>query len=168
MRIALLGDQCRSMIQFMEACGDSVAEEGTPTAALDFIISFNYAEILPKVSLESVDYKAINIHIGALPWNRGAHPNYWSWHDGTPAGVTLHWMTEGLDKGEIIAQRRIAFGPFETYRTSYLRLQAEARALFMEYWPEIKQSRGSYHRADELPSGLDWNAPVERKVWETK
>jgi len=66
-------------------------------------------------------------------------------------------MDAGVDTGPIIAQRRLSFGPGYTLHTSYLRLITEARALFMEYWPELRMtSRGSYHRASDLPSNITW------------
>ncbi len=51
----------------------------------------------------------INLHISFLPWNRGAHPNFWSFYDDTPKGVTIHLIDEGIDTGAIIYQKEITF-----------------------------------------------------------
>lgn len=47
----------------------------------------------------------INVHPSALPFNRGSHHSFWGIIDSTILGATLHWMTEGLDEGPIIAQK---------------------------------------------------------------
>ena len=37
------------------------------------------------------------MHISYLPFNRGAHPNYWSFKDNSPKGVTIHFIDNGID-----------------------------------------------------------------------
>ena len=44
-----------------------------------------------------------------LPYNRGKNPNVWPIIDGTPAGVTLHYIDSGIDTGEIIHQIRAKY-----------------------------------------------------------
>ena len=53
--------------------------------------------------------KIINLHISYLPYNKGAHPNFWSFADNTPSGVTIHEVNENLDSGNIIFQKKIEF-----------------------------------------------------------
>ena len=103
----------------------------------------------------------INIHIAVLPYNRGADPNFWSWFDQTPKGVTIHQITKGLDTGPIYAQSTLPLSNAHTLRTSYEVLMREAVALFSWYWPAIREGKikttpqtgkGSYHRrADKEP-----------------
>jgi len=146
------------MAEFIRACGDEIVTDGKDAA--DWLISFGYREVIPPEVLRSYDGRAVNLHISALPWNRGASPNYWAWNDGTPHGVTLHFMTEKLDGGPMIAQRRLSFGPGFTLKTSWMRLQLEAVSMFMEYWPELRaQKRGSYHSVADLPRGISWETP---------
>ena len=136
---------------FIRCCGDTLVESDG-----DWLVSFGHRKIISAMDLMPYGAQAINLHISALPWNRGASPNYWAWRNGTPHGVTLHRLTEGLDSGPIIAQRRLVFGPGFTLNTSWLRLMAEARALFMEFWPELRTGQGSFHRAADLPGDVDW------------
>ena len=96
-----------------------------------------------------------------MPWNRGANPNQWSWIENTPKGVTIHFLSSGLDKGDIIAQRLVDFGSAETFRTSYQRLNEEIVDLFKQIFPYITIweemakkpiGKGSYHSvADFAP-----------------
>lgn len=155
-RVKLLSEDSNLSV-FIEACGDQIVDSDA-----DWLVSFGHRRVLTRDELAPYGNRAVNLHIGALPWNRGAHPNYWAWKDRTPHGVTLHRMTEHVDSGQIVAQRRLSFGPGFTLHTSWLRLITEARALFMEYWPELRlESRGSFHVAANLPSSITWEEPCE-------
>jgi methionyl-tRNA formyltransferase len=139
-------------------------------------VSYGYQHILPKTVLDRFPDRAINLHIALLPWNRGSDPNFWSIVDGTPKGVTIHYLDEGIDTGDIIAQREVAFADDDTLRTSFEKLRRAIAALFREHWPDIRagtcsrtsqQGRGSFHRAKEkdrlarlLTHG--WDTPVAR------
>jgi methionyl-tRNA formyltransferase len=78
--------------------------------------------------------------------------------DGTPKGVTIHYLDEGVDTGDLIAQREVTFGPGETLKSTYERLQAEIQALFREQWSAIRtgacpripqQGEGTTHRVKD-------------------
>ena len=51
----------------------------------------------------------INLHISYLPYNKGAHPNFWSWVKNTPKGVSIHLISEKIDAGDIIFQKKLIF-----------------------------------------------------------
>lgn len=70
------------------------------------------------------------MHISMLPWNKGADPNFWSWFDQTPKGVTIHLMDEGLDTGDILFQKQVNIDGSETLASSYELLQQEIIHLF--------------------------------------
>ena len=150
MDVCLLSSDAE-IASFIRCCGDRVVYDGG-----DWLVSFGHRRVISAKALAPYGGHAINLHISALPWNRGAHPNYWAWRDGTPHGVTLHRMIARLDEGDIIAQRRLVFGPGFTLETSWLRLMAEARAMFMEFWPELRAPRGSFHRVADLPGNVEW------------
>lgn len=106
--------------------------------------------------LELVGKLIINIHISYLPYNRGAHPNLWSWYDNTPKGVTIHKVTDVIDGGPILIRKQLIMNEeTETLRTSYDRLQFFAIKLFGELWPDLRNGnydqfsqvvwKGSYH-----------------------
>ena|SRR3990167_2630960 len=134
----------------------------------DVIVSRGYWHRVPSEVLRTT--RAVNLHIGYLPWNRGVDPNLWSWIDGTPKGVTIHYMDEGFDTGPVLARQEVLMVPEDTLATSYRRLQDELTRLFVLWWPEIREgavcalpqeSGGSVHfRRDRpsLPQG--WNTPV--------
>lgn len=138
---------------------------------VELIVSFGYRHILGPEVLAAVNGNAVNLHMSKLPWNRGADPNLWSWLENSPKGVSIHWMTTGLDRGDLIASAEAEVCPSHTLRTSYGVLQELMVALFEETWPSIKRGNatqleqgpgGSYHRSADkerhraaMPRGWD-------------
>ena len=72
----------------------------------DMLLCNCYSMIIRKEILESVHYNAINIHWSLLPFNKGPNPTQWAIIKGEDkTGITVHYMDEGLDTGDIIAQK---------------------------------------------------------------
>jgi len=103
----------------------------------DIGVSAGFGYRVPKELLAHLPI--VNVHTGYLPYNRGACPNVWPIIDGSPAGVTLHWMDEGIDTGDIIAQERVDVHPWDTGETLHYRLLETAAELFRRTWPSIKE-----------------------------
>jgi methionyl-tRNA formyltransferase len=49
----------------------------------------------------------LNFHPSLLPFNRGKHPTFWNIIEEAPYGVTIHFVDEGIDTGDIIFQKEI-------------------------------------------------------------
>ena len=47
----------------------------------DLIISFGYKHIIKKEVISNSNIPIINLHISYLPWNKGAHLNFWSFNE---------------------------------------------------------------------------------------
>ena len=117
-------------------------------------VLFDY--ILTPECLALFPLGCINLHPSFLPYNRGQWPNVWSIVEGTPSGVTLHYMDAGVDTGDIIAQQRVPVLPTDTGESLYRRLEQESVRLFMDNWPLFKGGKaarraqpreaGTYHR----------------------
>lgn len=132
----------------------------------DIIISYNYRYILKKDIIDIPPKGVINLHISYLPWNKGAHPNVWSIIDNTQKGVTIHYMDEGIDSGDILLQKEVYIDEKkETLRSSYEKLHGEIQRLFKTNWFRIssgeinpvKQSQEGtlhYKREDQLFSQI--------------
>jgi UDP-2,4-diacetamido-2,4,6-trideoxy-beta-L-altropyranose hydrolase len=105
----------------------------------DVIVSYNYRYILKKDIFAIPPRGAINLHSSLLPWNRGAHPNVWSFLEGTPKGVTIHYIDEGIDTGDILLQKEVVLeADRETLKSSYLKLHQEMQQLFKDHWEQLK------------------------------
>ncbi|MBR5982043.1 MAG: methionyl-tRNA formyltransferase, partial [Firmicutes bacterium] len=77
--------------------------------APDFIVVAAYGKILPKEILEIPAHGCINIHGSLLPKYRGAAPIQRAVLNGDPeSGVTIMYMAEECDAGDILAQRAVS------------------------------------------------------------
>lgn len=141
-----------------------------------FIVSFNYRYIIPEEVLDAMPGRVINLHTSLLPYNRGSSPNFFSFLDDTPKGVTIHLMDKGLDTGDVLCQKEIQFDESrETFASSYERLLEELKGLFRENWEAIRAGRlapvrqrgaGTYHRMKELEAikklvPFEWTDNIE-------
>ena len=172
------------LIQFLENDGNSVFCTANPidedmvlNNKFDFIVSYRYKFILPEQILRHFEDAAVNLHTSLLPFNRGYDPNFWSFVDGTPNGVSIHYMTAKLDKGNIIAQKKIVFdAKLHTFESSYEVLQENIKQLFKENWASIKNKtcpklpqeslwdgKGTYHRSTDKNKLL----PFLKNGWAT-
>ncbi|WP_262148001.1 formyl transferase [Chryseobacterium foetidum] len=73
------------------------------------LIIVNGTRIISKKVLSSVNCKFINTHAGITPKYRGVHGTYWALvnSDLENSGVTVHFVDEGIDTGNIIAQSQV-------------------------------------------------------------
>lgn len=146
---------------------------------INFIVSFGCRHIIKKSVLEYLPDRVINLHISYLPWNRGADPNLWSFLEDTPKGVSIHYIDEGIDTGDIITQKRVSLDEdSETLATSYNKLEMCIIDLFKETWPNIiankvnrlKQTgKGSFHKTRDKSKYMDlltdgWDTEVKKLI----
>ncbi|OGL45292.1 MAG: hypothetical protein A2161_04525 [Candidatus Schekmanbacteria bacterium RBG_13_48_7] len=159
---------------------DKIDKQFLVNRTIDFVVSYRYRHILAKDIIDYLNGKIINLHISFLPWNRGSDPNLWSFLEDTPKGVTIHHIDEGIDTGDIIAQKQLYFDPeIDTLTTSYLTLNKEIVSLFNQYWPRImcgesqrhkQHNSGSFHRTKDkkefefLLKNTGWNTPVRELI----
>lgn len=74
--------------------------------APDIIVVVAYGKILPINVLEFPKYGCINLHVSLLPKYRGAAPMQRAIMEGeTETGVTVMYMAEGLDTGDMLLKR---------------------------------------------------------------
>lgn len=91
------------------------------SADIAVVCSFNYK--IPKVLLDSVKGGFMNIHPSLLPEYRGPNPYSSVIINGEKeTGVTLHFMDETFDTGDIIAQKTMPVSEIETMGTLFNRL----------------------------------------------
>jgi len=141
----------------------------------DYVVSCGYRHIVPEEVLDVPDEGCLNLHPAYLPYNRGANPNVWSIVQGTPAGVTLHWMDASLDTGDIIARQKVETDFSDTGKDLYEKLEDAQVALFQDVWPDIvagelyeieqNEDAGTYHRTSDFEElcELDPNEEVRIK-----
>ena len=104
----------------------------------DIVIAAFWGYILMPEFTSIPPMGCINFHPGFLPYNRGMNPNVWPFIDGSPAGVTLHYITEKIDGGDIIAQKRIPITMCDTAGSLEKKTWYEIVNLFKNVWSKIK------------------------------
>ncbi|WP_354011347.1 methionyl-tRNA formyltransferase [Endozoicomonas lisbonensis] len=73
----------------------------------DLIIVYSMSQLLKKTTLEIPRLGVVNIHPSYLPYYKGANPWFWQYYDMLEEfGVTLHYIDEGMDTGDIIYQEK--------------------------------------------------------------
>lgn len=139
------------------------------------LISFGYRRLLIPEQLSQIRGAKVNLHMSLLPWNRGSHPIFWSFMEGTPLGVSIHEIVEALDEGAIVVQRQVELDPRqETFRTAYEKCKRIIEELFIENLEAILTIRprsvpqsgcGSYHRTADLPKDFGgWDLNIKNEI----
>jgi methionyl-tRNA formyltransferase len=173
-----------SVADLARSAGIPVFAPHTPnTAALvrhvqalqpDIFLSFYYRRLLGKELLAIPPRGAINLHGSLLPKYRGRAPVNWVLVNGEQqTGVTLHYMAEEADAGDIIAQRVVEIAFEDTALTLFNKVAQAAVALFRDTWPLIKTGRAPRIPQDERQATtfgrrrpedgrIDWTSPALR------
>ena len=138
----------------------------------DLIISFGYRRIIETDLIKLAKKPIINLHISYLPYNKGAHPNFWSFVENTPKGVTIHEIDKRIDNGPIIARKKIIFKKKKnlTFKNTQEFLLKEIEKLFVRYYNRIisgnylikkNNLKGTFHKSSQLPKNIKtWNIKI--------
>jgi methionyl-tRNA formyltransferase len=117
--------------------------------APDFLFSCYYRLMLKRPLLKIPRLGALNLHGSLLPRYRGRNPVNWVLiHGETETGVTLHYMEEKPDRGDIVAQKRVAITPEDTALTLFARLTPLAAELIKETYPLLRLGQAPRHPQD--------------------
>src|SRR5260370_12817863 len=99
----------------------------------DVIVVMAYGQILPRNVLEIPPTACLNLHASLLPRHRGAAPIQAAIAAGDrETGITVMYMDEGLDTGDILLQRKIDILPNDTGRSLHDRLAQVAPESLLE------------------------------------
>lgn len=156
---------------------DSQAIEQIRALAPDVIVVIAYGQILPRAVLEIPKIACLNLHASLLPRWRGAAPIQAAIAAGDrETGMTVMYMDEGLDTGDILLQRKIDIAPNETGDSLHDRLAEiapEALLAALKLFPNAPRVPQDKEFATYAPklnreSGrINWNEPaeaIERKI----
>ena len=89
----------------------------------EIIVVMAYGQILPRTVLEIPRVACLNLHASLLPRHRGAAPIQAAILAGDrETGITVMYMDEGLDTGDVLLQERIEIGLDETGGSLHERL----------------------------------------------
>lgn len=104
----------------------------------DLIITCAYGQILPKELLVYPKYKCINVHASLLPKYRGGAPIHRAIMEGEKeTGITIMYMAEKMDNGNIITQRSLPILESDNVGILHDKLSLLGTTLLKETLPSI-------------------------------
>ncbi len=110
----------------------------------ELIVVVAYGKILPRNVLEYPKYGCINVHVSLLPKYRGAAPMQRAIINGeSETGVTIMYMAEGLDTGDIISQRAFPIGDEDDFEAIHDRSAYVGAELLVETVASIEKGTAS-------------------------
>ena len=116
----------------------------------DIIITCAYGKIVPKVILDYPKYGCINVHASLLPKYRGANPIQQVLYNGEEkTGVTLMYMDEGIDTGNIIDAIEIPILDTDNLKTLSDKISAVGVKLIERDLPKIMAGENFDLKQDE-------------------
>lgn len=145
---------------------------------LDVLFVIGWSQILHPPALRSAKLGCFGAHASLLPANRGSAPVNWALIKGeTRTGNTLMRLSEGVDAGDIVAQRTIPISPFDNVAILY-DLVAEtncemvlellwnlAETKVLQVRPQCNDGSPLLPRRRPEHGMLDWTQPA-RKVYD--
>ena len=104
----------------------------------DLIITCAYGKFLPKELLNFPVYKSINIHGSLLPKYRGGSPIQRSIINGEKeTGITLMYMNEKMDEGDILFQESLPIDIKDTSTTLFDKLSDLGLKMILDFLPKL-------------------------------
>ncbi len=139
----------------------------------DVIVTAAFGQILSKEILDIPPFGCLNVHASLLPQYRGAAPIQWAIMKGeTHTGVTIMYMNEGLDTGDIISADAVAISEHMTGGELYDLLAKLGAELLIKTIKNIQRGETKRIAQDETQSSyfpplskalaeIDWTKPAQ-------
>lgn len=140
----------------------------------ELIVVIGWYYMVPRALRELAPRGCVGIHGSLLPRYRGGAPLVWALINGEPeAGVSLFHLGDGVDDGDIVAQRAFPVAPGDTIREALERATAASVALVEEFVPRLLEGTAprlpqdhslATHFPQRSPADgrIDWSWSAER------
>ncbi|MGE7877002.1 methionyl-tRNA formyltransferase [Peribacillus muralis] len=104
----------------------------------DLVVTAAFGQILPNELLEAPKYGCINVHASLLPELRGGAPIHYSILQGKEkTGITIMYMAEKLDAGDILTQAEVSIAEEDNVGTLHDKLSKLGSDLLAETLPKL-------------------------------
>lgn len=104
----------------------------------DLIVTCAYGKIVPKELIEEPRLGCVNVHASLLPKYRGGAPIHHALINGeTETGITIMYMDEGLDTGDMISKEVVSINKEDNVETMHEKLSKVGAKLLKETLPSI-------------------------------
>jgi methionyl-tRNA formyltransferase len=164
---------------WMEKGNDDALKSWVRDRCPDVMVVSTMNHLLKREIFEIPRHGTLNLHCAGLPEFRGPQPWFWQYfHFRNEGGVTLHFVDDGEDSGDIVFQESFAIVPGMRLKemidlsSNRIGVRLILNALDnIDNLPRTKQPRRSPTerarriRADEHMSLIDWNAWDIKHVW---
>src|SRR3954466_8720221 len=108
----------------------------------DLIVTAAFGQILPNKLLEAPKYGCINVHASLLPELRGGAPIHYALIQGKQkTGVTIMYMVEKLDAGDILTSIEVPITEDDNVGTLHVKLSTAGSKLLSETLPLLLEGR---------------------------
>ena len=130
----------------------------------DLIITCAYGQIIPKELLDYPKYKCINTHGSLLPKGRGGAPIQRSIMNGEDkTGITIMFMNEKMDEGDILYQEEMPIDIHDTNATLFNKLSNLALDMLLKFLPEYFKGNYKAIKQDNAEATYTYNITKEEE-----
>lgn len=128
----------------------------------DLIVTCAYGQIIPKELLDAPKYGCINIHASLLPDYRGGAPIHKAVMDGKDkTGVTIMYMDEKMDSGDILYQKEIEITSEDNTSSMFNKLSVLGKEMIGEFLPKLLSGDFTRTKQDESKVTYAYNISKE-------
>ena len=130
----------------------------------DIIVTCAYGQIIPKAILDYPRLGCINVHASLLPKLRRGAPIHKALIDGySKTGITIMYMDEKMDNGDIISQREIEILDTDNLESLHDKLSVMGKELLLDTLPSIIEGTNSRIKQDESEVTFAYNIKREEE-----
>lgn len=133
----------------------------------DLIVTAAFGQILPRQLLETPRLGCINVHASLLPELRGGAPIHYAILEGKKkTGITIMFMAEKLDAGDILSKAEVVIDEQDTVGTLHDKLSAAGSKLLSKTIPDIIEGNIMPEKQDDTKATYAPNIKREQEVIE--
>jgi len=130
----------------------------------DIIVTCAFGQILPKEILDAPQYGCINVHASLLPELRGGAPIHYAILEGKKkTGITIMYMVEKLDAGDILTQVEVPIDERDTVGTLHDKLSQAGAKLLSDTLPRLLKGELNPIQQDDSKATYAYNIKREQE-----
>jgi methionyl-tRNA formyltransferase len=129
----------------------------------DIIVVASFPKIIPDSVLATARIGALNMHASALPRHRGVDGIFGTyWDDEPDAAMTIHWIDQRIDAGDIAAQKSLPLARGRPSRELYMELAAIGVELLTGVLERVSLGENPRQKQDESRATYESAANIAR------
>jgi methionyl-tRNA formyltransferase len=130
----------------------------------DLIVTAAFGQILPKQLLDAPKYGCINVHASLLPELRGGAPIHYAIIQGKEkTGISIMYMVEKLDAGDILTQLEVPVTDADTVGSLHDKMSAAGADLLSETIPKLLKGEVTPVPQNDGEATFAWNIKREQE-----